>query len=155
MLDSQDDIPKRLSVKQAQNKRFFNIGVIVNIVAILAYGALILYYVMGEESFYEFATTCDPLGMGLRSVVWFCQVFSFSFLLLSTFKIRQLIVRNTNMSRVMDNKMVTFMVVCVSIILLAYIGVYTILLFTAIDPNLSIMIKENKEEEIVSVFLLI
>lgn len=155
MLDNQDDIHKRLREKQAQNKRFFNIGVIVNIVAILAYGAMLFYYVMGEETFYKFATTCDPLGMGLRSSVWFCQVFSFSFLLLSTFKIRQIIVRNTNMSRVMDNKMVTFMVVCVSLILLAYIAVYTVLLFTAVDPNISIMIKENKEEEIVSAFLII
>lgn len=50
--------------------------------------------------------------------------------------------------------MVTFMLACVSLILVAYFLVYIYMISEAVDPNLSVMVKEKDDEIAVSIFLL-
>jgi len=109
---------------------------VINIVAVCAYGVYIIQIMLNGTTFYNMMTkTNDALAI-LRGIVWGCQVFSFCFLLLSTWKIRQLILSHSALQRQIDNKMVRFMLVCVGLILLAYVSTYTVLLIFYVDPNI-------------------
>lgn len=62
---------------------------------------------------------------------------------------------NRALQRQLDNKMVLFMLVCVGIILLAYISIYTLLIIDAIDPNIPVANNEKDWEVIISIFLVV
>ena len=47
------------------------------------------------------------------------------------------------------------MIICVGIILVAYVAVYAFLAWSWLDPNLSVEMKEEEDELIVSIFLIV
>ena len=47
------------------------------------------------------------------------------------------------------------MIICVGIILVAYVAVYATLAWSWLDPNLSVEMKEEEDELIVSIFLIV
>jgi ABC-type multidrug transport system fused ATPase/permease subunit len=62
---------------------------------------------------------------------------------------------NSALQRQLDNKMVNFMLVCVGLILIAYMSIYTLMIITAIDPNIPVAKKEKDWEVIISIFLVV
>jgi hypothetical protein len=118
---------------------------VINIVAVSAYGVDIIQIMMSGSAFYDILTQINVALAILRGIVWGCQVFSFSFLLFSTWKIRQLMMSHSALQRQIDKKMVRFMLVCIGVILLAYVSIYTVLLIFYVDPNIHSISKKEED----------
>jgi hypothetical protein len=118
---------------------------VINIVAVSAYGVDIIQIMLSGTAFYDILTQINVALAILRGIVWGCQVFSFSFLLFSTWKIRQLMMSHSALQRQIDKKMVRFMLVCIGVILLAYVSIYTVLLIFYVDPNIHSISKKEED----------
>lgn len=79
--------------------------------------------------------------MTSQLLVWSCQLISFAFQLSSTFRIRQLILSNSALSRQVDSKMVCDLLVLTSAIFVINFLCWLGFLVLQIDPDIPLSVK--------------
>jgi hypothetical protein len=69
--------------------------------------------------------------MIIKMVIWGLQLVSFAFLFYGTLKIRKIVLGNPAMSRQIDTNTMLLTLICVSIVLALYVGIYVMMIFIA------------------------
>lgn len=73
--------------------------------------------------------------MIIKMVIWGLQLVSFAFLFYGTLKIRKIVLGNPAMSRQIDTNTMLLTLICVSIVLALYVGIYVMMIATWSDQD--------------------
>lgn len=148
-----------LAVRQEKNATLYNIGFAVNLLIVLIYTAALAITVTTPSSYASVLNQSGGIALFLqvsKLFAWTGQITSFVLLIGSTNGIRNLILGNTAIAQLVDKKMILFMHVLISVVLVAYLCLYIWLGLQLVDPNILVYWKatDSAAKIMIIVFLI-